>query len=91
MSSVTGNAFKKTRRCPSAQALLLFRQEASSQVSEGIKQHLANCDFCAAELHFLATRPPAREVFESGPMPEHLRRLAEGLLTYAQSNKPVVL
>ncbi len=79
MSSGRGNAFAKTRTCPSSELLLLLSsgEPSSKTAAAGISRHLADCDFCAAELHFLATCPTAQELYQPVQMPSHLRRLAE--------------
>lgn len=78
MSSGRGNAFTKTRRCPSKELLILFGcEESPSKNTEGTSRHLADCDFCAAELHFLAARPTVQDSHRAVQMPAHLRRLAE--------------
>jgi hypothetical protein len=92
MSSRRGNAFRKTRRCPSVRDLLLsLSREVAPPSSDGLKNHLAGCDFCSAELHFLSTHPPAQEIYEPVPMPAHLHGLAEGLLVGNQMKRRVLL
>lgn len=87
MSSGEGNAFSKSRGCPSAQHLLqLLSGELPSKESEQTTRHLNACDFCAAELQFLASCPIVPTVYEPVPMPDHLRRLAEGLLGRSHLN-----
>ena len=81
MSSARGNGFTKTRRCPTSQNLLLYQtSELPSEKAAKIDSHIANCEFCSTELHFLAAHPPTSEGYRTAEMPLHLRVLAEGLL-----------
>ncbi len=74
MSSTGENQFGKARSCPSSEELVL------SANSESIEYHIAGCEFCAAELNFLAAFPLAKPICEQPDMPEPLRMLAESLL-----------
>ena len=93
MSSGGGNAFIKTRTCPSADTLLklCYGEFPFDEGTKGVSQHLAECDFCAAELHFLAARPPAQVIYQPARMPLHLRRLAEGLLGNSKTRDAMVV
>jgi hypothetical protein len=81
MPSGRRNTFGKTLACPSTdEVLLFFRQETNPHQQEVVANHVTRCDFCAAELHLLATHPPEPVIPGPVPMPPHLRTLAEGLL-----------
>jgi hypothetical protein len=81
MSSARGNGFTKTRGCPTSQNLLLYQNsELPSEIAAEISSHIASCEFCNAELHFLAAHPPASDGYSTAEMPLHLRVLAEALL-----------
>lgn len=48
--------------------------------SEDLRQHLANCEFCSAELEFYRRHPPREEKVEPVSIPEPLFELADALL-----------
>jgi len=81
MTTFPLTTFRKTRQCPSAQALLAYD---SAHVERGIatdvKSHLAYCEFCSAEIQLLHRHHAQLEEYIFVEMPEHLRRLAEDLL-----------
>ena len=82
MSSVRRGRFVKTRGCPSSHELLLLQSEATSlERSAKIISHLAGCDFCFAEVYFLSRHQLFLIPYEPAEMPEHLRKLAQALLT----------
>ncbi|MGH9943900.1 MAG: hypothetical protein ACRD9R_16265 [Pyrinomonadaceae bacterium] len=82
MGFVSTATFRKSKACPSADALMRYGvavdQEAGT--SGQISAHLEACDFCAAELQllvkYLPTGPPTRSLSN---MPPHLHRLAQAL------------
>jgi len=82
MGSLSGSDFRKKWRCPSTEALVSYHQRslANWQTSH-ITDHLAMCDFCAAELQLLSKFSPTEHCTETPTMPAHLRTLAEALLT----------
>ena len=81
MSSARGNGFSKTRGCPTSQDLLRYQNfELPSENAATISSHIASCEFCDAELHFLAAHPPPSDGYSTAEMPLHLRVLAEALL-----------
>jgi len=81
MSSARANGFAKTRGCPTSQNLLLYQtSELPSEKVAKIDSHIAICEFCTAELHFLAAHPSTSDGYRTADMPLHLRVLAEGLL-----------
>jgi len=81
MPSPIVSLFCKTARCPTSQALLAYHRSALA--TEGhvyIKDHLASCDFCSAELQLLTQYRNDVEAYSFAEMPSQLRRLAEDLL-----------
>jgi len=81
MSSSIASPFCKTARCPKAQTLLAYHR--SALVTERhvyIKEHLATCDFCSAELQLLTQCRHDPEEYLFAEMPAQLRRLAEDFL-----------
>lgn len=73
--------FCKTAECPTSEALLDYSRTLTSPGDAYVfDEHLAGCDFCAAELHLLSTYSGGPEECRCGEMPAHLRRLAEDLL-----------
>jgi hypothetical protein len=81
-------SFCKSGVCPSAEKLLAFYrlEQMTKADSQCVSRHLAECEFCDAELHLLATYPPTEEKFyqadeyQADDMPLALRQLAEVLL-----------
>ena len=76
--------FCKHEDCPTSEDLLAF-QTGDMPVSEGaaVRRHLAQCEFCAAEVEFYESYPPNAEPEESikaGSIPTPLYELAEALL-----------
>lgn len=76
--------FCKNEDCPTSEDLLAF-QIGDLPLSEGavIRRHLAVCEFCAAEVDFYESYPPAgdhSEAVEADSMPTPLMELAEALL-----------
>ena len=74
-----GHEFVKRLDCPSSEVLLAYAAESVAGLRrEGIKLHLAHCDFCDAELRFLKQHPPAaEEAFVPARRPRSLLLLAE--------------
>lgn len=74
--------FRKSRTCPSAETLLFHHlNNLVPEEQEQTAAHLATCDFCNAELQLLAQHPLPPAACAQAPIPEHLRLLAEELLT----------
>lgn len=76
--------FCKSEDCPTSEDLLAF-QTGDMPVSEGaaIRLHLSSCEFCAAEVEFYESYPPAaghEETVEADSIPTPLFELAEALL-----------
>jgi hypothetical protein len=78
------SGFSKTLLCPSAEELLSFIIATGSTIERcEITAHLAECSFCDAELRFLSKYPPPPPTYEPIVMPDHLRLLAQCLLSDA--------
>ena len=76
--------FGKNESCPASEDLLAF-QTGDMPVTDGaaIRKHLANCEFCAAEVEFYENYPPNidhDEPIHADAMPTPLYELAEALL-----------
>jgi anti-sigma factor RsiW len=81
MTSPIASLFCKTVECPTSQALLAYhRSELADEGHSHIKDHLAACDFCSAELQLLTQYRNDVEAYSLAEMPLQLRRLAEDLL-----------
>ena len=75
-------SFTKAPSCPSSNLLLSFRMKTlSPEILNLIRYHLADCDFCNAEVPLLAHyQPPAKGECKVPEIPINLRILAESLL-----------
>ena len=82
-------SFVKTKECPSSQRLLAFQSGGVDEVLDRIEQHLEVCEFCSAEVDFYEKFPPVEEQVEAGPIPEHLRQLADALLQRRSDLSPL--
>jgi hypothetical protein len=71
-------SFCKTEDCPASEKLAALRDSATD--SEDLRQHLAKCEFCAAELEFYRRYPPRDEKVDPVNIPEPLFELADALL-----------
>jgi anti-sigma factor RsiW len=81
MPSPIVSLFCKTAECPTSQALLAYhRSELAAERDVHIKDHLAACDFCNAELQLLTQYRSDVEAYSFVEMPSQLRRLAQDLL-----------
>ena len=70
--------FQKTKDCPASEDILAM---LSSEIDAGeVCRHLAECEFCAAELELYRHYPVGDETVHIGRIPEPLRELAEALL-----------
>ena len=78
MGSAKDGRFAKLPSCPSSFALLFYRDAAL--LPHELTSHLAVCDFCAAELHFLSKQQLVSGGYQSVQMPLHLRALAHAVL-----------
>jgi hypothetical protein len=71
-------SFCKTEECPASEKLAAMRDSGID--SEDVRRHLANCEFCTAELEFYRRYPPREENVDPGNIPEPLFELADALL-----------
>jgi hypothetical protein len=79
--------FCKNTTCPSSQDLLAFQKgESRSEESKTIRAHLADCEFCAAEVEFYARFPQSEEPCSETKIPLPLYELAEALLSNKRKN-----
>ena len=78
--------FVKRPDCPSSDVLLAYAGGSVAGLRrEGIKLHLAHCDFCDAESRLLKQHPPAAEVaFVPTNLPLSLLLFAEQALPRKQ-------
>ena len=82
--SKTTVPFIKTAACPASATLLSFRSETLSvEAIIPVRNHLAFCEFCNAELPLLAHHQTGAVIGSKTPeMPINLRILAEALLCH---------
>lgn len=74
--------FRKTAACPASSTLLAYRSaKLSRKFAAIVKQHLAVCEFCNAELPLLAHHQPLRRSPRPPEIPMNLRILAESILS----------
>jgi len=74
--------FCKSANCPSSQKLLSFQNsETAEKDARQIRNHLAGCEFCAAEVEFYAHYPQSDETIAEVEIPLPLYELAEALLS----------
>ena len=67
--------------------MLAFQDgKTSEKESKKVRRHLAECDFCAAEVEIYAHFPPIEEFVEPPIIPPSLYELAEALLNNRQGN-----
>ena len=71
-------SFYKTEDCPASEILAALRGPKIE--SDELRLHLADCEFCAAELEFYRRFPPREERVEPANIPEPLFQLADELL-----------
>jgi len=83
MGSVSTATFCKRKTCPSAEMLLLYHDAVLARTfAREVAAHLAECEFCDAELYLLAKFPPlGLPNYTPVVIPEPLFRLAKDLLT----------
>jgi hypothetical protein len=82
MKAVDVTAFRKTAACPSDTILVSYNsRKLSNEIMSLVKYHLADCDFCAAELPLLDHYSQPQKGEPKPPdIPMNLRVLAESLL-----------
>lgn len=84
MFSADSLNFCKSDACPDSNDLMRYEAgETAAEISRSIRNHLATCEFCAAEVEFyshypiMSDEPPE----EPGEIPAPLFELAEAILT----------
>jgi hypothetical protein len=82
--------FCKNGSCPDSHDLLAF-QNGDLEVADSVelRAHLAECEFCSAEVEFYSHYPQPEESVESPEMPKPLAELAEALLKKDRENSKV--
>ena len=81
MATAFASLFNKKIGCPSSQDLLDYDQAClAAPHSLRIEDHLADCDFCNAELQLLNRYQHTQDEYSFAEMPSQLRGLAERLL-----------
>jgi hypothetical protein len=81
MASAFTTLFHKKVGCPSSQDLLEYDQAClASAHSLRIEAHLADCDFCNAELQLLNRYQNTQDEYSFAEMPLQLRGLVERIL-----------
>lgn len=85
MYSQDGSLFRKTAACPTTKRLLAYKKKQVARSAEAlIRLHLADCEFCNAELLLLAFHEPMPKRRGKAPeIPINLRILAESLLSHS--------
>jgi hypothetical protein len=88
MRSLSTATFRKHKTCPASEVLMLYHDATLTNEAEGlITDHLAACDFCAAEMQLLSKFPPkSAPTLQPVRMPWHLYRLAKDLLAFSASD-----
>ncbi len=88
MFSTKMKGFCKNEDCPSSNELLEFQNgDLPRQRSTEIIGHLANCEFCSAEVEFYSHYPQeesSSDITERAEIPAPLFELAEALLKNRQ-------
>jgi hypothetical protein len=80
-ASTTTVEFRKTAACPASATLLsLLCNNLPAEAAKGVRAHLEECDFCAAELPLLAHHQPVTGTNRTPEIPMDLRILAESIL-----------
>lgn len=70
--------FCKRVSCPPSETLLAYRSGHTSRtIDKRVSSHLAECEFCGAELQLLNRCPPEVEERQTCQIPPHLRILYE--------------
>jgi hypothetical protein len=81
MGSFSTATFCKRKTCPATELVLRYREAKLDPTSERVvSAHLAECDFCGAELSLLVKYPPpGLPRFMPVPMPASLYWLGKSL------------
>jgi hypothetical protein len=66
------STFGKKSGCPSSERVLGYiRKSLSPSAARRVSSHAANCDFCGAEMLFMARHTPYED-YTPGPTSRHL-------------------
>lgn len=90
MPSTSTARFRKLRTCPQTETLLTFCRGAWAAARGGrVAEHVESCDFCGAEVQMLSRHAPTADALplDARALPEHLRRLAEDVLSEPSYNR----
>jgi hypothetical protein len=75
--------FRKQKDCPSSYDLVdVANGQLNGELGLRIAAHLAECEFCVAEVELYQHFPPAENETGTPPIPHPLRELAEALITH---------
>ncbi len=75
------DSFCKNEGCPTSNELLDFQNgDLVRSRSREISKHMADCEFCSAEVEFYSHYPQAEGTVEAAEIPAPLFQLAEALL-----------
>lgn len=82
-------SFGKNEDCPPSHELVLFvTGELSADDRGSVRTHIADCEFCTAEIDFYTYYPPEPQAdIPAEPVPVALFELASALLTSKQDPK----
>lgn len=73
--------FRKNQHCPSSEKLLAFQKgETRASVTEFIKRHFVECEFCSAEVELYSHYPQSDDPIGKPDIPPYLYELADALL-----------
>lgn len=83
-------SFYKGEDCPASDKLLAFQTgRVGSAVRAKVRDHIDECEFCAAEVEFYHLYPPSEETVAAEKMPEPLFELAEALMRKERDLSPL--
>ena len=73
-------SFCKQEECPTSEDLAAVNDRDARLFVSELEEHVAECDFCSAEVDLYRHHPPINEEVPAGEMPRPLRELAEALM-----------
>jgi hypothetical protein len=82
-------AFCKYENCPTSESLLEFQRSSAGGRAgdQAIRKHIANCDFCAAEVEFYSFFPQSDEKVHISKIPPPVFDVAVALLKRHKGNR----
>lgn len=81
--------FCKRISCPPSETLLAYRSDRIPEAArKRVFLHLAECEFCGAELQLLKRCPPDIEERQACEIPPHLRMLYEEVINGGRGPEP---